>query len=116
MVQGWVVDAGRGFAQHGQQRRSSLEGGSWDGGWGFRVRVEEVRGVGWGWVVGGRRVGEEEGEGERVKCALVGEGKGVVRVGAVVGVGGLGWRVELLDDREGGGTGEWWVGVGWEVG
>jgi hypothetical protein len=61
------------------------------------------------------------GNGERVRCLLVGEGngKGGVGEGAVVGLsrGGLGWEVDVGVDGEREGAddgGIWWVGVGWE--
>jgi hypothetical protein len=77
-------------------------------GWGFRVRVERAEEMeGGGWKVVGLK---DDGSGERIRCLLVGEGKGDVRVGGSVGVKGLGWRVDV------GGEGEWWVGVGWEGG
>jgi hypothetical protein len=53
---------------------------------------------------------KDDGSGEGVRCLLLGEGKGDVRVGGTVGVKGLGWRVDVD------GQGEWWVGVGWEGG
>lgn len=104
---------------------------SW--GWGFRVRVERVEVV-WGgcggWRVWGfrdfgeRDDGESGREGEGVRCLLVGEGRGVVGFGSIVGIsrGGLGWEVGVGDGvdvgREGaaGDEGTWWVGVGWESG
>lgn len=74
-------------------------------------RAEEVEGG--GWRVLGRReegFGSDDCSGGRVRCLLVGEGKGEVRVGGIVGVRGLGWEVDVD------GEGEWWVGVGWEGG
>jgi hypothetical protein len=68
-------------------------------------KAEEMEGVGCQ-VVGLK----DDGSAERVRCLLVGEGKGDVRVGGSVGVRGLGWRVDVD------GEGEWWVGVGWEGG
>lgn len=150
-VQAWVVEAG---VQRGVVGLGSRKGAqnyhfptpphqqTQSGTWGFRVKVEraeEVVGGSGGWRVWGLRGdgnGSKGQSGERVRCLLVGKGKGsgngngneggkgVVDVGAVVGVsrGGLGWEVDVGGDgQEGGGGGGsrgegiWWVGVGWEV-
>ena len=68
-------------------------------------RAEEMEGGGWK-VLGLK----DDGSGEGVRCLLLGEGKGDVRVGGTVGEKGLGWRFDVD------GQGEWWVGVGWEGG
>lgn len=107
-VQGWVVAAGQSAAQ-GRRQQQYLPVA--EGGWGFGVRVqqaEEMEGGGWR-VLGRRETGEEEEEGE-VRCLLVGEGKGSVRFGGLVGVKGLGWNVDVK------GEGSWLVGIGWEGG
>lgn len=102
-LQSWVVETGQSAMQYSALR-------SRDDAWGFRVRVEVLEGMeGCGWRVLGRREGGDR-DGEVVRCLLVGEGKGSLRVGGVVGVGGLGWRVDVV------GEGVWWVGVGWEAG
>lgn len=82
--------------------------------------VEVVEGKGWR-VLGLREEGVEEAL--VVRCLLVGEGKGNVRVGGMVGVRSLGWRVCLSGERErqenekeDGKEEEWWVAVGWEGG
>lgn len=59
---------------------------------------------------GWRVLGCRDDSGEMVRCLLVGEGKGEVRVGGWIEVRGLGWEVDV--DEEGG----WWVGVEWEGG
>lgn len=68
-------------------------------------RAEEIEGGRWK-VLGLR----DNGSGERVKCLLLGEGKGDLRIGGTVGVKGLGWSVDVD------GEGMWWVGIGWEGG
>lgn len=138
-VQAWVVEAGvqrgggaglgrRGgpsyqFAASYQERLYPPHGQAQSGSWGSRVKVEraeEVVGGSGGWRIWGLRWvddgGEREGR-ERVRCLLVGEGKGVVGSGAVVGIsrGGLGWEVDVGGQEGGGNKGVWWVGVGWEV-
>lgn len=107
-VQAWVVEAGQSAAQGRRQQATYQYLQTQDEGWGFRVRVERSEAMeGGGWRVLGQK---DDGTGERVRCLLVGEGKGEVRVGGYVGVRGLGWEVDVDED------GVWWVGVGWEGG
>lgn len=70
------------------------------------MKVDEAEQMdGGGWLISGRRDAEDR---ERVRCMLVGEGKGEARAGGLVGVRGLGWEVDI-DDQ-----GQWWIGVGWD--
>lgn len=105
-VQAWVIAAGQSAAQNRRQQAMYQYSQNMSEGWGFRVKVDEAEQMdGGGWLISGRR---DDREGESVRCMLVGEGKGEVKAGWLVGVRGLGWEVDVNDQ------GQWRIGVGWE--